>query len=115
IIGVSWQLTNVRMVTLLTRSIDLIIIGRFLGAASLGFYSIAWRIVMMPIEILANGMTQVLLPAVGQIKDEPARIRNGVLRTYRTISLLSFPAIAGISSLSYPVTNIVFGEAYMPA
>ncbi|MEQ9505735.1 MAG: lipopolysaccharide biosynthesis protein [Hyphomonas sp.] len=115
IIGVSWQLTNVRMVNFLTRSVDLVIIGRFLGAAALGFYSIAWRIVMMPIEILATGMTQVLLPALGQIKDEPERVRNGILRTYRTISLLSFPAIAGISSLSFPLTHIAFGDAFMPA
>ncbi len=115
IIGVSWQLTNVRMVNFLTRSIDLIIIGRFLGAAALGFYSIAWRIVMMPIEVLAQGMTQVLLPAVGQIKDEPERVKNGILRTYRTISLLTFPAVAGISSLALPLTDVAFGEAFTPA
>lgn len=115
IMGFGWGMTNIRVVWFFARNIDMIIIGRFLGATALGFYSIAWRIMMMPIEIFANGLFQVLMPTVGQIKDDAGRLRAALLKTYRTISLFTFPAMAGVAALSVPLTHVLFGEAFAPA
>lgn len=111
--GVS--MTNTRFMLFLSRNVDMIIIGRFLGATALGFYSIAWRVMMMPIEIFANGLFQVMLPTIGQIKDEPDRLKAALFKTYRMISLFTFPAMAGIAALSGPLTRFVFGEEFAPA
>ncbi|MDP1556048.1 MAG: lipopolysaccharide biosynthesis protein [Hyphomonas sp.] len=115
IMGVSWGMTNVRILWFFSRSIDMIIIGRFLGATVLGYYSIAWRIMMMPIEIFASGLFQVLMPTMGQIKNDANRLKAALLKTYRTISLFTFPAMAGIAALSVPLTDVLFGEQFAPA
>ncbi|MEX1252631.1 MAG: lipopolysaccharide biosynthesis protein, partial [Hyphomonas sp.] len=115
IIGVSWGMINVRFLWFFSGNIDMIIIGRFLGTAVLGYYSIAWRIMAMPVQIFANGLIQVLLPSLGQIKDDTARLKAGLLKTYRTIALFTFPAMAGIAALSVPLTAVLFGEQYAPA
>jgi O-antigen/teichoic acid export membrane protein len=115
ILGISWGMTNVRILWFLSRNIDVIIIGRFLGATVLGYYSIAWRLMMMPIEIFANGLFQVLMPSLGQIKDDADRLKAALLKTYSTISLFTFPAMAGIAALSVPLTDVLFGEKFAPA
>lgn len=115
IMKVGWGMTNVRILWFLSRSIDMIIIGRFLGATVLGYYSIAWRIMMMPIEIFASGLFQVLMPTMGHIKDDANRLKAALLKTYRTISLFTFPAMAGIAALSAPLTDVLFGEQFAPA
>jgi PST family polysaccharide transporter len=115
ILGISWGMTNVRILWFLSRNIDIIIIGRFLGATVLGYYSIAWRLMMMPIEIFANGLFQVLMPSIGQIKDDADRLKAALLKTYSTISLFTFPAMAGIAALSVPLTDVLFGEKFAPA
>ena len=115
IIGVSWGMINVRVLVFFSGNIDMIIIGRFLGAVVLGYYSIAWRIMAMPVQIFAGGLFQVLLPSLGQIKDDAGRLKAGLLKTYRIIALFTFPAMAGIAALSVPLTAVVFGEEYAPA
>ncbi len=115
IMGFSWGMTNVRVVWFLGRNIDVLIIGRFLGATALGFYSVAWRIMMMPIEIFSSGLAQVLIPTLGQIQEDKPRLHAAVLRTYRTIAIFTMPAMAGIAALSVPLTLFIFGEKFAPA
>jgi O-antigen/teichoic acid export membrane protein len=87
----------------------------FLGTTALGLYGIAWRVMTMPIEIFAGGVFHVLIPTIGQLKNEPDRLRAALMKTYRTISLFTFPAMAGIAALSVPLTLFVFGEKFAPA
>ncbi len=115
ITGVSWGMINVRVLWFFSGNIDMLVIGRFLGAVVLGYYSIAWRIIAMPVQIFANGLFQVLLPSLGQIKDDAGRLKAGLLKTYRIIALFTFPAMAGIAGLSVPLTAVLFGEEFAPA
>ncbi len=115
IMGFSWGVTNIRVVWFLGRNVDILIIGRFLGTTILGFYSIAWRIMMMPIEIFSKGIVQVLMTTVSQMRDDTPRLRAAVLRTYRVIAIFTMPAMAGIAALSVPLTIVIFGETFAPA
>lgn len=115
ILGAGWGMTNIRMVNYFSRNADILIVGRFLGATALGFYGIAWRVMTMPIEIFANSLFNVLIPAIGQMKNEPHRLKAALMKAYRTISLFTFPAMAGISALAMPLTIFAFGETFAPA
>lgn len=115
IMNVGFGMTGTRVLQFISRNVDIIIIGRVLGAAALGFYSIAWRIMMMPVEIFANALFAVMLPALGEIKDDHGRLKAALFKTYRMISLFTFPVMAGIAALSVPFTHVVFGESFAPA
>lgn len=115
IMGFSGMMTNARMIWFATHNVDNMIIGRVLGAAALGFYSIAFRIMMMPIEIFANGLANVLMPTLAQVQDDLPRVRAAMLRTYRIISLFTFPIMAGVAALAQPLTIFILGEKMAPA
>lgn len=113
--GFSMNLLASRIVNFFSRNVDNVLIGRMLGAASLGYYSIAYRILLMPVEIFAWGLSQILIPTIGKFQDNKPRVQAACLRTYRLISAMTFPAMTGIAVLAYPIVSVLLGERMMPA
>ncbi len=113
--GFSSNMMLTRVVNFVSRNADNIIIGRILGAAALGYYSIAYRILLLPVEVFAWGLSQVLMPAMSTFQENKGRMRAATLRTYRLISLCTFPAMAGVSLLAEPLIIVVLGERMAPA
>ncbi|WP_051089135.1 lipopolysaccharide biosynthesis protein [Hirschia maritima] len=113
--GFSSNLMGARFVNFLARNADNLIIGRVLGTAALGFYSIAYRILLLPVEIFAWGLSQVLMPAVSKFQDDKPRMQSAVLRTFRLISFFTFPSMIGIAILAEPLVIILLGERMAPA
>lgn len=51
------------------RSIDKLLIGRYLGMAQLGYYEKSYRLMMMPLDNIANVITPVMHPLLSEYKD----------------------------------------------
>ena len=113
--GFSSNLMASRVVNFFARNADNLIIGRMLGTAALGFYSIAYRILLLPVEIFAWGLSQVLMPAMSKFHEDKSRMRAATLKTYRLISAFTFPTMAGISVLAVPLVITLLGERMAPA
>ncbi|ACT59825.1 lipopolysaccharide biosynthesis protein [Hirschia baltica] len=110
LLGFSSHMMASRVLNFFSRNIDNIVIGRVLGAAALGYYSIAYRILLLPVEVFAWGLSQVLMPAMSKFQDDKGRMRAATLRTYRLISVFTFPLMAGISILAEPIIVFFLGE-----
>lgn len=113
--GFSSNMMATRVVNFFSRNIDNIVIGRVLGAAALGYYSIAYRILLLPVEVFAWGLSQVLMPAMSRFQEDKYRMQAATLRTYRLISVFTFPLMAGISILAEPMILVFLGERMAPA
>ena len=115
VFGFSSSLLGTRFITFITQNAPNMIIGRLLGSAALGAYSIAYRIMIVPIQIFAYGLTSVLLPTMSQFHEDTARMKAACLRTYRLIALITFPAMAGIVALAEPIVLFTLGEKMIAA
>ena len=58
------------------RNLDNILIGRFHGSLSLGLYSKAYQLLMMPINNLRDPLTRVAMPALSRLQNEPEQYRT---------------------------------------
>jgi PST family polysaccharide transporter len=58
---------------------DNFVVGRRLGASSLGIYSRAYRVLMMPIDLLNLAMNAAVLPLLAHVSHDLARVRRGYL------------------------------------
>lgn len=110
VFGFSSNLLGTRFITFITQNAPNMIIGRVLGTAALGAYSIAYRIMIIPVQIFAYGLTSVLLPTMSKFHADKARMKAACLRTYRLIALITFPAMAGITALAEPAVLFALGE-----
>ncbi len=115
VFGFSSNLLGTRFITFLANNVPNLLIGRVIGVTALGAYSIAFRIMIVPVQIFAQGLTSVLLPTMSQFHTDTSRMRAACLRTYRLVALIIFPALAGIAALAEPLVDIALGEGMAAA
>ncbi|MFG6102116.1 MOP flippase family protein [Leptothoe sp. EHU-05/26/07-4] len=99
----------------LSRRSDDLLIGYFLGTVALGYYNVAYRLLLIMIKLLTNVTAQVALPTFSRLQKEPERMRNAFYRVTRYTSLVSFPAFLGMAVLAPELIQTVFGDEWLPS
>jgi O-antigen/teichoic acid export membrane protein len=97
----------------LNRNTDNILVGRFLGADSLGIYALAYNAMITPLSRLAFPLQEVMFPALARMQDDRARMREIWLRTLRLISAFAMPAMLGLIVVADEFARVVFGERWL--
>lgn len=92
-----------------------VIIGRFTGAAALGQYSYAQRISSTPFGLLLATAAYVIFPALSRIADDRKRFAPAVLRSLRSVAVLS--CLMGFLLVSFGISSVVilFGDEWREA
>ncbi len=96
------------------RSDDLLI-GYFLGTTALGYYSVAYRLLLIMIKVLTSVTTQVALPTFSRLQKDKERMRNAFYKVTQYTSLISFPAFLGIAVLAPELIQVLFGDEWLPS
>jgi O-antigen/teichoic acid export membrane protein len=99
----------------LARNTDSIVIGRFLGATALGIYSIAYRIMLLPVQNLTSVATRALFPIMSRQGDQLSETAALYLKAVGLISFLSAPMMAGLFALRELFVDVILGEKWHSA
>ena len=102
--------------SLLSKTVDTLLVGFFLGPAAVGFYTLGEKIVKM-VETPVSALGYTLAPAFGSAKaDENI---EGISRVFEQSVLytlaLYLPAASGIALLAEPMVEYIFGSDYLGA
>ncbi len=92
---------------------DYVFIGRVLGPASLGLYSLGFRIPELLILNLSVVAGQVLFPAFAALGRDA--LASAYLTSLRYTLMVALPAAAGLALLAEPLTLGLFGDAWRGA
>lgn len=98
-----------------SRNADTVLVGRFLGEAQVGLYSLAYRMLMTPIQMVGQTVSRVLLPLISRRRANKAGVSALLLRSARNIAFLVFPAMTFVSVGAWDLVQIGLGEAWLPA
>lgn len=104
-----------RVVNYLSANIDYIIIGRFLGPSALGFYTLAYNLMIFPLTKINPIITKVAFPAFSKVQNDNAILRRGYCKAINYISMLSFPMIAGMLVVAPEFIRSVYGAKWEPS
>ncbi|MDO8184241.1 lipopolysaccharide biosynthesis protein [Conexibacter sp. JD483] len=104
------MLTLVDMGAVLAYNLDYLFIGRVLGSASLGYYSIAFRMPELIVLNLASVAGDVLFPAYAAV--DKRRLREAYLVALRYTAMLTLPIAAALIILARPVIHVLFGDQW---
>lgn len=111
--GFGGALTGIRIVAALNLSVDRLVIGKVLGAAPLGLYSLASRLpelVLINLTTVAGG---VLFPAFAAV--ERPKLARAMVTSLRYALLLVLPFGALLGVLAGSVLVAVFGDQWSGA
>ena len=93
---------------------DITIIGKLLGKAMLGYYSLALNLVKLPVTRISGIVSRVVFPAFSELQDDLPRFKSGFMRSITFISLITFPMLAGLALFAHEFIVVVMGEKWLP-
>jgi O-antigen/teichoic acid export membrane protein len=104
------------MLTFASQQGDRLLLGRFLGAAQLGVYSIAVFLSGALGEAISRITHGVFFPAYSRVKVEGKQALTEVFyRTRLLVDAVVIPALAGLSVLGPAVVHLLYGKPYYAA
>jgi len=97
------------------RNVDKMIIGGVLGATALGFYSIAYNLILMPGMTICGLVGRVMFPALSSVQTDLSRFRRAYLRMARTVAFATFPMIVGLGATARIFVPTIYGDRWLPS
>ncbi len=97
-----------------TRGDDLLI-GYYIDATALGYYSLAYKILTIMTQLLVSTSNQVALPIFSRLQDDLAQFRRVFYRATQFTSLIAFPTFLGVVILAPEAISVIFGEKWLPS
>jgi O-antigen/teichoic acid export membrane protein len=94
------------------RNVDKMIIGGVLGATALGFYSIAYNLVLLPGMTICGLVGRVMFPALSSVQKDLPRFRRAYLRMARTVAFATFPLIIGLGATAKLFIPTIYGARW---
>jgi PST family polysaccharide transporter len=111
----SGPLAGYQILNFVSRNIDDVLIGKFLGATALGYYSLAYRVMMYPLQKVSGTIERVFFPAFSTIQDDPARLSRAYVKAAQFIALITFPMMAVMMVAAPEITRVLFGPGWTQA
>ncbi len=107
------HIVGVGVLGAIIRNLDYLLVGRLLGAATLGVYVLAFRIPDLMIRNLCVMVGQVLLPVYAKVKDDPVIVRETFVRATGYVIALTAPMAIGMALVAEPLVLTLFSERWI--
>jgi len=117
LVGISLWSWTISLASVMRDRADSIILGRQLGPAALGVYSVAGEVAALPTTEMVEPICRACMPGFAATlrTDDPHAVEHAYLRIIGLMALLTLPAGVGISLVSGPVVALAFGQAWLEA
>ncbi|WP_026692745.1 teichuronic acid biosynthesis protein TuaB [Peribacillus kribbensis] len=110
----AFQLAS-RIVNRLGSNMDMILIGRFMGAEALGIYNLVYQIVTIPVLRINPIMTRVAFPVFSKNQNSHTDLNDGFLYMTKLLGLAAFPMLMGLTAVADVFVPAFFGEKWSAA
>jgi len=108
-------LTGFRVLNYFTRTLDDILIGFYFGPAQLGFYNKAYKLLLLPIGQINIPITNVAIPALSRLQNEPDRYRAYYRKGMLLIVSFGMPLVAFLFVDADQAVRLLLGEQWLEA
>ncbi|KTR84495.1 hypothetical protein NS277_04215 [Novosphingobium barchaimii] len=108
------NLSVYNMMNFAARNFDNILIGRTQGAAELGYYDRAYKLLLFPIVTISHPLFRVAVPILSRVTSEPGRVRAIYCRFIAILSFAAVPAMAVALGAPDRLVVFLFGAKWLP-
>lgn len=96
------------------RSLDSVLIGRYWGGESLGFYTRAYFLMLLPSTIATSVLANLMVPSLSALQDQPQRFGDAYRRAVRLVAFFGCPLALGLALTAREAVLIVYGPDWLP-
>jgi PST family polysaccharide transporter len=98
-----------------SRNLDNLLIGKFMGTGSLGYYEKSYRLMMMPLQMITHVITPVIHPVFSDYSNDKKRLYVNYLKIVQFLVGVGFPLSVLLFFTAKELILIVFGRAWEPS
>ncbi len=106
-------LTGFNIVLFSIRNADNLIISRYLGPSDLGFYSLAYRLMLWPLQNISAVMGRVMFPTFSELNDNDQKLSSMFIKSTGIIVFVSAPLMLGFYVLRDLFVEVTLGGEWM--
>ena len=107
------SIVGAQFVDFFNRRADDLLIGFFLGATMLGYYSLAYSLLVTVTELLIVVPNAVVFPAFSRIRQDRELLRNSVYEATQIISVITIPFFACLIILAPQLVQLLYGAQWL--
>jgi PST family polysaccharide transporter len=115
LLGFGANLTGFSFVDYFARNLDNLLIGRFLGPAPLGFYNLAYNLLLFPLYNVSDVVGRVMFPALSIIQHDKQVVREAYVTANRYIAVVSLPLMIWVLVSAPQLIRVVYGPRWISA
>lgn len=98
-----------------SRNLDNILVGRVLGVASLSLYGMAYRILVVPVQLIGQTVNRVMFPAFARSAGCQEQVAANLVAATRVLAISSIPLMAFVACAAPDLVDLVLGPDWQPA
>lgn len=114
-IRVGWHVVVGRLAWYTYQNADFAIVGRVLGKAVLGAYTLGWEIATLPVERISALVGQVTPGVFSAVQSDRPALRRYYLAVVSGLSFITFPAALGLTLTAPVLVPAVLGDRWEAA
>ena len=112
LVGFGAGVTGFKLANFFSRNLDSILIGRVWGGAALGLYDRAYKLLLFPLNRVAQPLSQVMVPVLSRLQDEPQRYAHMFFRVFGLMQLAVLPAVAALTAMADTAVTFLLGAQW---
>jgi O-antigen/teichoic acid export membrane protein len=91
---------------------DDFLIGYFLGTIALGYYTLAYNILIVLTDLLISVPNLVAFPVFSKIQSEPIRLQSAFYEVTQLQSIMAFPIFLGLMVVAREAVTVLYGTKW---
>jgi len=109
------NITAASALSFISRNVDNILIGTFMGAESLGYYALAYQITSLPSMVLSGSIYFTVFSATSEAKRLGNHTPTYSLKMLRGVLLIAAPTMVGIAATAQLSIPLLLGDKWLPS
>lgn len=108
----SGHMTAYQLISYLFRNADAMVVGRMLGASALGAYSMAYKLMLFPVQNITWAAARALYPVMSRQQSAIDEMGRLFLRSIGYVSFITAPLMVGMFVLRELFVELAFGAPW---
>jgi lipopolysaccharide exporter len=108
-------LTLCEAINTINWNFDQLLVGKFIGKTTLGYYTVGNNLAVMPTREATAPLTGTLFPAFSNLAHDPVRLAAAYQRAQTLVTAVALPAGVGMALIADPLVRLTMGEKWLPA
>ncbi|GGE99186.1 teichuronic acid biosynthesis protein TuaB [Aliidongia dinghuensis] len=104
-----------RAVNYINLRLDQFLIGALLGPQPLGYYNMAWMLIVEPVYRINPIITNVAFPVFAKKQNDPSALKRGFLVVTKLLSTTNAPLLFGFAAIAPHAVPLLLGDKWVPA